>query len=47
MCRQEDNIKIYCSNDVWECSLDLTTSAKGQMAAICEQVDEFLGSATN
>ena len=43
----EDNIKMYCSSNVWECSLDLTTSAEGQMTAICEQGDEFLGSMTD
>jgi len=46
-CTWEDNIKMYCSSNVWECSLDLTTSAEGQMTAICEQGDEFLGSMTD
>lgn len=45
--RWEDDLKIYYSSNVWEYSVDLSTSTKGQMTAICEQGDEFLDFVSN
>jgi hypothetical protein len=38
----EEDIKMYCNKNVWECGLHLTASGEGQMTGICEQGDEFL-----